>query len=200
MNVRKNILTMICFSLLFGYGITHAGTIKGKVTLTGKKTNANAVIYIEKIEGKKFKPPSKPAVMDQKNLEFIPHILPILLGTEVEFHNNDDVLHNVYTPDVCPEKFDLGTYPKGVVKSKTFDKPGCEAVILCNVHPAMEAYVFVVETPYFAKSAKSGNYEIDNVPAGTYTLKVWHERLKGQTTTVVVPDKGDVIMNFELTK
>ena len=177
-----------------------SGDIKGKATLIGKKNNANVVIYIDKIAGKKFKPPSKPTMMDQKNLEFIPHILPVLVGTEVEFHNSDDVLHNVYTPNVCPEKFDLGTYPKGVVKSRTFDTPGCEAVILCNLHPAMEAYVVVLETPYFAVSPKSGNYEIKNVPAGTYTLKVWHERLKAPSTTIVVPEKGEVKADFELIK
>ena len=178
----------------------HAGNIKGVVTLQEKKSRTNVVIYIDKILGKKFKPPSEPAIMDQKNLEFVPHILPILIGTEVEFRNSDDVLHNIFTPDACPEKFDLGSWAKGKVKRHRFDKAGCQTVLLCNVHPAMEAYVVVLETPYFTVSARDGNYEINNVPPGKYTLKVWHERFKGTDSTIVVPEKGEVKVDFELSK
>lgn len=87
--------------------------------------------------------------MDQKGLTFVPHVLPILVGTTVDFKNSDDVLHNVFTPSKAGDRFDLGTWGKGQMKSFTFKKPG-EVVILCNVHPEMEAYIVVVETPYFA--------------------------------------------------
>ena len=191
-------VTGILVLLMTLTGAATAGDIKGKVILKGKKSNAGAVISIDKIPGTKFKPPSGAAKMDQINLEFIPHILPVLVGTEVEFHNSDDVLHSIYSPDACPEKFDLGTWAKGKVKSRTFDKPGCEVVLLCNVHPAMEAFIVVLETPYFAVSAKDGSYEIKNVPAGKHMLKVWHETLKGDTTVVEVPVKNAVTVNFEL--
>jgi len=197
--MKSAIIASLCF-LLWKGSAAEAGEIKGKITMKGKKTHANAVVYLDKIPGKKFKAPAMPAIMDQKNLEFIPHVLPVLIGTEVEFHNSDDVLHNIYTPDACPEKFDLGSWAKGKVKSRTFDKAGCETVLLCNVHPAMEAYVVVVETPYFAVSAKDGSYEIKNVPAGVYTVKVWHERLKGSSKSVEVQDKEAATVDFELGK
>ncbi len=184
--------------MMWPVSIVMAGDIKGTVVLKGRKSNANAVIYIEKIEGRKFKPPSQPAVMDQKNLEFIPHILPVLVGTEVEFRNSDDVLHNVYSPDACPKKFDLGSWPRGKVKTQKFDKAGCQPVILCNVHPAMEAYVVVLETPYFAVSKKDGSYMIQGVPAGIYTLTIWHARMPGKSVEVKVPESGTVTADFEL--
>jgi plastocyanin len=197
MKSKNTFLSVMVLSFVFSF-FGRAGDIKGTVILKGKKSNANAVIYIDRIEGKKFKPPSQAAVMDQKNLEFIPHILPVLVGTEVEFRNSDDVLHNVYSPDACPEKFDLGSWPRGKVKTRKFDKPGCDPVILCNVHPAMEAYVVVLETPYFSVSKKDGSYLIGNVPAGTYTLKIWHERFPGKSVEARVPDKGAATVNFEL--
>jgi plastocyanin len=158
----------------------------------------DAVIYIDKIEGKRFEAPKGSILMDQKNLTFVPHVLPILEGTTVDFQNNDDVLHNVFSPDKCVNKFNLGSWPKGEKRSFTFTEPGCMAVMLCNVHPEMEAYVLTLETPYFAKSDENGNFEILNVPAGKYILKIWHERLVGEDKEISVSEKGDVKVDFEL--
>lgn len=176
-----------------------AGDVKGTVTAKGAKHGGNAVIYIDKIEGKVFDPPKEHVVVDQKNLTFVPHVVPVLVGTTVEFLNSDDVLHNVFTPDKCAGKFNLGTWPKGETKSFTFDKP-CVAVLLCNVHPEMEAYVFTVETPYFAVSDKDGGYVIKGVPPGKYTLGVWHEKLKGEPGEVSVPAEGAVTKDFVIHK
>lgn len=188
--LRLSVLLFSCSVVLF------AGDIKGKVTVKGAKHAGDAVIYIDKIAGKTFEPPKEHARMDQKNLVFIPHVLPVVAGTTVDFLNSDDVLHNVFTPDKCAEKFNLGTWPKGQVRSYAFKQAGCTAVMLCNVHPEMEAYIVALETPYFAVSAKEGSYEIKSIPAGKYTLKIWHEKLKGSTVTVEVPDKGIVEVNF----
>jgi plastocyanin len=195
--MKKVLQGAILLSLVLSTTLV-AGEIKGKVKAVGVKNNANAVIHIERIPGKKFDPPKEPAVMDQKNLVFIPHVLPIVAGTTVKYVNSDDVLHNVFTPDKCAEKFNLGTWPKGQARSYTFQDPGCVSVMLCNVHPEMEAYILVLETPYYAISAKDGSYQIKNVPAGKYTLKVWHEKLKGQTMEIDVPEKGEATADFEL--
>ncbi|MDP1677537.1 MAG: carboxypeptidase regulatory-like domain-containing protein [Bacteroidota bacterium] len=177
-----------------------AGGIKGKVKAIGAKNHGNAVIYIDEIEGKTFDPPKEHAKMDQKNLSFIPHILPLLAGTTVDYMNSDDVLHNVFSPDKCVEKFNLGTWPKGKSRSYTFENPGCISVMLCNVHPEMEAYILVLKTPYFVVSEKSGNYIIKNVPPGKYTVKIWHEKLKGSSQEVTVIESGDVTADFEIRK
>ena len=125
---------------------------------------------------------------------FIPHVLSIVAGTSVRYLNCDDVLHNVFTPDRCAEKFNLGTWPKGQTRSYTFKNAGCSSVMLCNVHPEMEAYI----DPYFSVSKKDGSYIIKNVPAGKYAVKIWHERLKGEEQVITVSKTGSVTANFEL--
>ena len=186
--------------LLAGIQPAWAGEIIGKVTAHGVKNSGDAVVYIDKAPGKTVPVPKEHAKMDQKNLAFVPHVLPVLAGTTVDFINSDDVLHNVFSPDKCCDKFNLGSWPKGQSKSFTFMNAGCAATLLCNVHPEMEGYVYVVGTPYYAVSTKDGSYEIKGVPAGKYTLKIWHEKLKGQDVTVDVPEKGSATVNFDIHK
>ncbi len=196
----KNFGVILAILLMCITSISMAGDIKGKVKAKGVKNSGDAIVYIDKIPGKKFDAPKEHIKMDQKKLVFHPHVLPVLAGTTVDFLNDDDVLHNVYSPDQCAEKFNLGTWPKGQIRTYTYKNAGCAPVILCNVHPEMEAYVLVTETPYFAVSDKDGNYEIKNVPAGKFTVKIWHEKLKGSSQEVTVPESGNVEMNFEIKK
>ena len=176
-----------------------AGSITGKVKCKGARDNSNVLVYVDKIAGKSFPAPSGHVLMDQKDFKFVPHVLPVLAGTTVDFQNSDKVLHNVYSPDACTGKFNLGSWPQGQRKSHVFTKAGCESVLLCNVHPEMEGYVVTVETPYYAVSDKEGNYKIDNIPAGSYTVKVWHEKLKAASQQVTVGG-GAASASFELSK
>jgi plastocyanin len=194
------LLMNIAIAALITISTVYAGDITGTVKTTGTKDAGGAVIFLEKIEGKTFSPPSEHAVMNQKDMTFIPHVLPVLAGTTVDFQNNDDVLHNVFSPDKCADNFNLGTWPKGQVRSYTFKNPGCRATLLCKVHPEMEGYVVVLETPYFAVSNKDGSYTIKNVPAGTYKINIWHEKLKGTSVTVTVLATGSVSQNFDIKK
>ncbi|HLF14068.1 MAG TPA: hypothetical protein VI932_04190 [Bacteroidota bacterium] len=197
--MKHAIIALLGFSVCLVCG-AYAGDIKGKVKAKGARHGGDAVVYIDSIPGKKFDPPKEHAKMDQKNLTFIPHVLPILAGTAVDYLNSDDVLHNVFTPEKCAEKFNLGTWPKGQVRSYTFKEPGCIPVMLCNVHPEMEAYILVLGTPYYAVSAKDGSYALKDIPPGKYTLKIWHEKLKGDAKEITVPESGEMEMNFEITK
>ena len=169
-------LAIMLLALLAGIQLALAGNITGTIKAKGARNGGDAVIYVGKIEGKTFPAPKEHPRMDQKNLTFVPHVLPVLVGTTVDFLNSDDVLHNVFSPDKCADKFNLGSWPKGQSKSFTFKEPGCAATLLCNVHPEMEGYVFVTETPYFAVSAKDGSYAIKDVPAGKFLIFMQHER------------------------
>lgn len=156
-----------------------------------------AVVYIDEMPGKEFKPEEKHLEMDQKGKEFIPHILPILVGSTVDFFNSDDFEHNVNSPD-C-EKYDLGKANKGEKKSNTF-KDACVYTQLCNLHPEMLAYIVVVKTPYFAMTDSDGKFKIENVPVGNWKLKVWHERFKpallDKTYDVQVEEAKEVSMEL----
>jgi plastocyanin len=199
--MNKHIGILSAGVMLLGWcSIAVAGNITGKITAKGAKNGGDAVVYVDKIASKEFPPPKDHAKIDQKNLSFKPRVLPILAGTTVDFLNSDEVLHNVFSPDQCAGKFNLGSWPKGQTKSFTFKQAGCMPTLLCNVHPEMEGFVVVLETPYFAVSDKDGNYTIKDVPAGKYTLKIWHEKLKGKDASIEVPEKGDVASNFEIHK
>jgi plastocyanin len=162
----------------------------------------NVVIYLE---GDSTTLPPSPerleryrhGAMAQRGERFVPHILPVLRGAVVQFPNEDNVYHNVFSLSSAAapngKGFDLGRYPKGSSKAWTFDVPGTVQVF-CHIHSDMSAFVLVLPNPYFASPADDHRYAIDDVPEGDYNILGWHERSKlvvkrvhvvaGQTTTV----------------
>ena len=190
--------TPLCLTLALGVAASlSAGDLHGKVTCKGVRNSADAVVYLDAIPGKTFPAPAKHAVVDQKNLVFIPHVLPVQVGTTVDFKNDDAVLHNVFSPDACCNKFNLGTWPQGQERSYTF-KNECTATLLCKVHPEMEGFVLAVPTPFHAVTKADGSYEIKNVPDGPVTVKVWHPKLKATSKAVKVA--GATQLDFEIAK
>jgi plastocyanin len=148
--------------------------VRGTVTVTGAKSNANAVVTLE-AAGLKAPPIAEPLKIDQKGFRFLPHVTVVPTGSAVRFLNNDPETHNVYSPE---GRYNLGTWPTGDTKDYVFKKPGVYTQ-LCNIHPDMLAYVVVVETPYYAVTDEAGSYVIRNVPPGKYTVVVWHEKKDG---------------------
>jgi plastocyanin len=160
------------------------------------------VVYIDGPLGTNVVPPEKPVQVlttrkiNQKGAMFSPHVLPVVVGATVEWPNQDEILHNVFSiSDTKP--FDLGLYKHPEVKRITFDKPG-RVDAFCSIHKAMHCVILVVETPYFATTDDKGRYVIPNVPPGTYRLKAWHERLPSQSREVTVAADGDLRMDFVL--
>jgi plastocyanin len=175
---------------------SQAGTISGKVS----GVSGESAVYVEVAAGKTFPASTQQPVIDQKGLMFQPHITVVQQGTTVEFLNSDSVAHNVFWPSVGGNKkltHNLGTWPKGDKRPFKFDNPGA-VPLLCNVHPEMSGYVIVSPTPYFALTDKSGEYKIENVPDGSYTVTAWHEGAKSQSKPVAVA--GDTKADFTLSK
>jgi plastocyanin len=178
-------------------GSLTAGEIHGKVTCKGARDCAEAVVYVGTLPGKTFPAPAVHANINQLNMTFQPHVLPVLVGTTVDFLNSDAVVHNVFSPNACAEKFNLGSWPKGQSKSYTF-KHECSATLLCKVHPDMEAFVVAIPTPYFAVVNADGSYKIADVPEGACTLKIWHPKLKGAQKPATVA--GSTEADFEISR
>jgi plastocyanin len=192
--MKSNVLTL---AIITGFSLAaSAGTISGQVSgLAGP-----SVVYVDTISGKTFPVSTQHPVIDQKGLVFQPHVTAVQVGTTVDFLNSDSVAHNVFWTSIGGNKklgHNLGTWPKGERKSFKFDTPGA-VPILCNVHPEMSAYLVVVPTPYFATSDQAGNYKIENVPDGSYTVTAWHEGAKNQSKPVAV--SGDAKADFTLSK
>ena len=175
------------------------GSIKGTVKATGLSTNADAVVYVQEVK-EAAKPPA-PVTMDQRQMQFIPHVLPVVVGTTVKFLNSDPTAHNVFSPDF--EKYNLGTWPQGQSKDHLFDKCAkfpCVYTQLCRVHPEMEGFVVVLQNPHFAVSDKEGRFEITGVPPGSYTVGVWHAKLKAAPKPVTVEAGKAAPVEFTLAR
>ena len=188
---------MAALVLLAGAVPSSAGTLKGTVKGPGGRSVSEAVVHLGEIPGKSFAAPSTHAQVDQKEMVFIPHVQAVQVGTTVDFLNGDPMLHNVFSPEKCAEKFNLGSWPQGQARSYTFKQP-CAVTLLCNVHPEMEAFIVVTPTPYFAVTDKNGAYSIADLPDGNYTLNVWHPKLKESSQNVSV--SGETTIDFELKK
>ena len=203
---RTKICSLIAATFLFPASLSAAsgtGIVKGTITVAGKPT-ADVVVSIEGVSADIAKAQlstvkAKKAVMDQKDMKFIPYVLPVVVGTMVDFPNHDTNWHNVYSKGGAKE-FDLGLYAPEKSKSATFDKPGVDR-ILCNAHPNMEAFIVIKEHPYFSAADKGGNYRIDRVPLGKYRVQVWHPQLGITEAPAELVRDGEVLeVNFDLKK
>lgn len=174
-----------------------AGTITGSVETKRAKYKKNVVVYLKNVPGT-FNAPETPYTVDQQDLTFLPHVLPVLVGSKVNFKNSDNVNHNVFSPTEC-KSFNLGTFGPGGYKTVTFDKT-CVVDLLCNVHSEMSAYVVVLDNPYFALTGADGSFTIGDVPAGTYEIAVWSEKLKAPTQQVTVTDASSSTVTFNLAR
>jgi plastocyanin len=192
----KRILFVLVLVLAMTVLVASAGTISGKVSgVTGE-----SVVYVEAPAGKTFPAPTARPTIDQKGLMFQPHITAVEVGTTVDFLNSDSVAHNVFWTSVGGNKkltHNLGTWPKGEKRPFKFDNPGA-VPLLCNVHPEMAGYIVVAPTPYFAVTDKSGDFKIENVPDGAYTVTAWHEGAKNSSKPVTV--SGDTKADFTVSK
>ena len=156
------------------------GDLTGVVLFQGRP-DKNVVVWFEG-GGSALASPPKHIVLDQRQLQFKPHVLAVRVGTQVEMPNSDRVFHNVFSFH-DGKRFDLGLYPVGTAKTVTFDRPGLSR-IFCNIHPNMAAYVLAVDSAYFAVSDGRGQFEMAGVPSGAYTYHAW--RPGGDTTTGTV--------------
>lgn len=154
----------------------------------------SVVIYVEDLAWSRESADNRVAILDQTHENFVPHVLPILVGTTVKFLNSDDVYHNVFS--YSPAKsFDLGRYAKGQSRSVKFDKPGV-VKIYCDIHTHMNAFVLVLKNPYFATTDDEGNFSIKGLPPGTYTLKAWYGRWPEKSEVIVVKDSEPAKVEF----
>lgn len=160
---------------------------------------ADAVVTLEPVQGKPAVKPLSGVEIAQAQKQFQPRVTVVTVGTPVTFPNFDTVRHHVYS--FSPVKtFELKLYAGVPREPVVFDKPGV-AVLGCNIHDQMAAWVVVVDTPWFARSAASGRAVIDNVPPGRYTLAVWHRSLSANTPPQTMPlqvGSGDVEQRVQL--
>lgn len=192
-HVMVIVLSLVMFFALasVSYGSADFGHVTGDISVfqkkffggTKKKKDMSGVVVY--ITGFKNEAPEEVPDIVQKNKEFSPDILPVVVGQEVRFPNHDDIYHNVFS--ISPIKsFDLGQYKgKEPPKLVSFEKPGL-VPIFCNIHPEMITYVVVLENNAYAITDKDGTFQIGNVPPGTYNVNAWLPQAKRVSQEVAV--------------
>lgn len=185
-------------------GASSSSTLRGHVDLivgAGQSVDADevtdAVVYFVPDAGAPRPKPGEFRIYTH-NKQFDPTSLVIPVGSTVNFPNQDEIIHNVFSATPGSE-FDLGLYGEGGSGSYTFKKPGL-AIVNCNVHQAMQTTILVLDTPYFAHPSKDGEFRLTDVPAGSGKLTLWHPRAAMQSVRVTAPASAPVGLHLTVTK
>jgi len=184
----------LVFALLFLLALpAMSEDLRGRVQLVAKGGKGpakgidvrQALVWFEPAAGATVRPPSAPFVMTTKDKQFVPRLLTVPKGSRVVFPNQDVILHNVFSVS-GGNAFDLGLYKRGPGKEATFKEAGLVRVF-CNVHHAMVAYVWVLDTPFLVSPGADGSFALTGLPKGPGKLTVWHEQADPVTIDVQVP-------------
>ncbi|HTU34248.1 MAG TPA: carboxypeptidase regulatory-like domain-containing protein [Candidatus Acidoferrum sp.] len=164
---------------------------------------ANVVVYVKgaALQDYRYSTPAHPVVLDQRGCMYEPHVVALMVKQPLEVKNDDQTTHNVHAlPNENPEWNE--SQPIGAPPfEQRFDIPEMAVPIRCNVHPWMNAYVFVFPYPYFATTGADGRFEIKNLPPGTYTVEAWQEKYgtEDQTVTIAPNQSQQVSFTFNST-
>jgi plastocyanin len=166
-------------------------------TIVNNGALENVFVYVKDGLGNYvFDTPTTPVTLDQKGCSYTPHVFGVRVGQPVDIVNSDATLHNVHALAQANREFNFPQAITGMKQAKTFTAPEIMVHFKCDVHNWMSAYLGVVAHPYFAVTGSAGTFELKNVPAGTYTIEAWHEKLGTQTQSVTIGEKESKAITF----
>jgi plastocyanin len=176
----------------------HAGVVDSpEIIVNPNGTLKNVYVYVKSgLEGKKFPVPTQPAVLNQKDCLYEPHVLALQAGQELVIRNSDGVLHNVNARPKINQGFNVGQPVQGMEAKKSFDKPEIGIPVKCDVHPWMVGFINVQDHPFAAVTGDDGAFSLKDLPPGTYTLEAWHEKFGTAQQTVTVGPKERATVTF----
>jgi hypothetical protein len=161
----------------------------------------NVFVYIKDGLGNKyiFDTPTEPVKLDQKGCHYVPHVLGLRTTQPLEIVNSDNTLHNVHGMPSTNREFNFGQAVPGLKHTVTFTAPEVLIPFKCDVHSWMNAYLGVVDNPYFAVTGNGGKFELRSIPPGTYTIEAVHEKLGRQTQSVTLGEKDakEITLTFK---
>lgn len=163
------------------------GVTDPQIVVNGGKLG-NVFVYVKSgiPAGQSYSPPSSPAVIDQNGCLYEPRVFGVMTGQNIEIKNSDPLLHNIKAVPTENRGFNISQPSQGMTTNRKFNTREVMVPLECNVHGWMNAYVGVLDHPFFATSGADGSFKISGLPAGTYEIEAWHEKLGTQTMSVTV--------------
>ena len=185
MRLRRHLALLLLCAAVPAAAQETAG-VAGRVTLAVEGVRladlGQTVVFVD--DGESGAVPAKRATIRQRNAYFAPDFLAIAVGQSVDMPNDDAIFHNVFSFSK-PNDFDLGLYPAGQSRQVTFKHAGV-VKIYCSIHESMSGTIFVSPSPWFAVAKANGDFEINGIPPGKHTLRVWNEKLPEATRSVTL--------------
>jgi len=174
------------------------GNVHSSVLLLGdNNTLGNVFVYIKSgLARSDYPPPDQAAVITQAGCNYSPHVLGVMQKQKVKFLNPDGTLHNVHGMCRINPEFNAAMPDFRKEIQVSFDKPEFMFQIRCDVHPWMQAWMAVLNHPFFSVTGPEGKFEIKDIPAGTYEIEAWHEKLGSKTATMTVKDQTSQTIDF----
>lgn len=175
----------------------HEGVVESQTVVTDADGNlANAFVYVKSGLTGSYSAPAEAAILSQQGCLYTPHVSGLMVGQTLKIVNNDPTLHNVHASPSENSEFNQAQPFQGMELEKTFDSVEVMIPVKCDVHPWMSSYMGVLEHPFFAVTGEDGSFSIEGLPAGTYTIEVWHESLGTQTAEATVEADGSAQADF----
>jgi plastocyanin len=179
----------------------HKEPVPSQVLELGKSGNTMGNILVRVTSGlpagKTYPPPKDPVVMDQNGCIYQPHVFVIQQGQTFKVLNSDGILHNVHALPKVNAQFNMAMPPSRKEAEHVFDKPEDQFQIKCDVHPWMTAFTLVVTNPFYFVTKEDGKFTISNLPAGTYEVEAWHEKLGKKTEKVTIGENDTKTIDFK---
>jgi plastocyanin len=166
--------------------------VAGRITDASGAPVKDAVVYIKGGAAAAERGAPPPPVIDQREKTFLPPVLPVVVGTRVDFKNSDPLLHNAYSRSKT-KAFDLGAFSSKETRSVVFDMPG-RVDVFCAIHTNMHTVILVLDTPHFALTDAEGAFRIAKAPAGKRTLTVWHDLNGEEEVAIDVPEERALVV------
>ena len=166
------------------------------------KTLGNVFVYVKDGLGNYvYDPPTDQVKIEQKGCRYVPHVFGIRVGQPLEIINDDPTLHNIHAMPKTNQEFNNGQPIQGMKMEHTFTAAEVMVPFKCDVHGWMNAYVGVMDNPYFAVTGPDGKFDMKTLPPGTYTIEAWHEKLGTMTQSVTIGAKEtkDITFTFKAT-
>jgi plastocyanin len=178
----------------------HSAPVSNEMLVLGTgNTMGNIMVWVSKglPAGKSWPVPKTPVTLDQNGCLYKPHVMGIMVGQQYRILNSDGVLHNIHTLPKVNAAFNKGMPPTLKEATTVFEKPEEVFHVKCDVHPWMSAYAGVFDNPFFSVTKDDGKFTISDLPAGTYEIVAWHEKLGQQKQTVTVGASESKSINFK---